>query len=552
MDPQVIEYRQFLEHWKKDAGGGISDGELDSFFYDLPPSLPFTIRKSFRPHEIFTGLYLGGFRDVLPIQTLRQKIWNESARRVSPHDSTLQIMEDSSQRKSTGRLRSGSLREKKEIKGEEVPKGAEAVRREIPEEAKLPLPAASCSLPALDVSRETPSPRPHELYLLVSACATLLPCAQLELMRLEPLEGSSTANQPHVPRSNIRQHVEKLHRVGGGFGYACRSFRLSDIREQIRTLFEIDAAEQPTTLTSGAPSSSSANRAIDDSSKETASNRVEGAYLSQKRIARRFFDWMERVRCDVVASHAGSNASFKNHQGSEKSQNYSSDKKEKHLFYWRIALPVFDNENASISQYFSVVSFIIFAVLTASGTELTIGERLSNANDAALRKSSDPQEETILDEDRPVDPSEIASHCKRAEGDLRVSAARGRPSVVVHCAAGRSRSTTVVGAFLLSLWLEGWRRHPGASKAHHPTPKTALGEIKKTTSTLAEEYVKVTIDYMQSIRLCARPNPGFVRQLKSYTKAQLLSSKHSLHRQPTGFEQEDGCPALIPKTISFT
>ncbi|CCW69523.1 unnamed protein product [Phytomonas sp. Hart1] len=313
-----------------------------------------------------------------------------------------------------------------------------------------------------------------------------------------------------------------------GLGRLVCSFTLAKLSKQIKFLLKDEELKHMNIQAEGLSMSFPSKEEINESVMGDGKNNIRDAYVSvRQRAARKFWDWMEDIRHKTSASNSDIGNLASGYRGGEKPMNFSSldiNRNCKHFVYWRLALPVVDEEVRDIQQYFSVVSFIILAVLSGSRCDVALGKSPSNAKDNALEKGNSYRNEAILEGSETEVSTEELKLGKRIENQLHYCRI-GIPSVVVHCIAGKSRSAAIVVAFLLTLWMQR-RRHLNTLKLHYLIPDEGGDSIRNLTeekvSILAAEYVKAAIDYVQSVRLCVCLNPGFVRQLKDYAKIELL------------------------------
>ncbi|KAK7197523.1 Dual specificity phosphatase, catalytic domain containing protein [Novymonas esmeraldas] len=211
------------------------------------------------------------------------------------------------------------------------------------------------------------------------------------------------------------------------------------------------------------------------------------------------------------------------------------------LLYWRLVLPVLDSPETCLYRLLPMTSLLLRAAVTL---------HQHPRGPAWLAQGQPPQQHTSNSSSGGTDAGD-ADGATVADGAVAVGP--GTPSLFpcagVHCQAGKSRSVTVVAAFLLQEWM-WWCRdqptvptaaaaaaptttlpppsprspsHSSSSASLSPEPQQQqqqqLQQQQRRQSGTARRLVDTVLAHIRRRRLCIDVNVGFDTQLWEMTGA---------------------------------
>jgi len=163
--------------------------------------------------------------------------------------------------------------------------------------------------------------------------------------------------------------------------------------------------------------------------------------------------------------------------------------------YWRLVLPIRDSPEYNIAQHLPLTNVFLHAVMTLpplGGTSTAQQQRAGSGEGDGVHTKGGP------------------------------STGPSQPCAVVHCMAGRSRSTTIVASYLLYVWASHVMTSSEGIDGVRPSSLAALsGQNRKT---LALKLIDALLSFIRTRRAYVEVNSGFYDQLAQFASQQLFGS----------------------------
>ncbi|GET86308.1 hypothetical protein, conserved [Leishmania tarentolae] len=464
----------------------------NAYLATLPPCLPTPLPRSFRPHEMMPGVYLGSWSDIgTDIHDLARRL-----RRVSTvtHESSSCIAFRSWQRLVL-------LVRALPVKGMVAPRlELRATRRR--QGARRPrlstemLSSAPSTKAAASGGPQQPSQRSLAMHsrLRPGAATTAVPAdedllvAQMSLsevyQRICAVVATTTADP--VCDASVSCVEGKASGKSDGHG---PSGSISDASSRstssdVNTVAKWLCPHSPLTLPSRSVSATSSAAADVPSSGTPA-------------VWYMFLRAMQDVLVGEASAHAPAVAAMDHAQIAEAE-----------LRYWCLTLPIQDSPGTRLLHYTPMTSLILHAALALQAHPMGCTwlqgqqQRKMAGNNAAVNDGRSLV--GVFNE------SVVA--CGRASACATET--RVFPCVVVHCQAGKSRSVTFVAAFLMQEWMWWYR---GCYPLHTAGADTITEEQQKEQrrwqGSVARRLVDTVLSHLRRRRLCIDINLGFDTQL---------------------------------------